>query len=126
MINEIKENLGESIQSQLVESSKLEWQPLIEEGINTNGIFVKALRYDETAKRAPVFLLKFESGAKYPAHNHPAGEEVFVLEGEVKFGNKTLHAGDYLHTPPNGKHAVWSKNGCVMLLIVPEEVEILK
>ncbi len=47
MINEIKENLGESIQSQLVESSKLEWQPLIEEGINTNGIFVKALRYDE-------------------------------------------------------------------------------
>ena len=58
MTNEIKENLGESIQSQLVESSKLEWQPLIEEGINTNGIFVKVLRYDELTKRAPVFLIK--------------------------------------------------------------------
>ena len=121
-------NTGE-IENQLLihtESNKLDWKPLIEEGVNTNGIFVKVLRYDELTKRAPVFLLKFESGAKYPAHNHPAGEEVFVLEGEVKFGNKNLQPGDYLYTPPNGKHAVWSKNGCIMLLIVPEEVEILK
>ena len=109
-----------------VESSKMEWKPLIEEGIKTEGIFVKSLRYDKVVKRSPVILLKFEPGAKYPAHNHPAGEEVFVLEGEVKFGNKNLSKGDYLYTPPNGKHAVWSKKGCTMLLIIPEEVEILK
>ena len=109
-----------------VKSSKLNWQPLIEDDVNTKGIFIKILRYDEATKRAPVILLKFEPGAKYPAHNHPAGEEVFVLEGEVKFGNKNLLKGDYLYTPPNGKHAVWSKNGCIMLLNIPEEVEILK
>lgn len=109
-----------------VESSKIEWKPLIEEGVNTAGIFVKVLRYDEVSKRAPVILLKFEAGARYPAHNHPAGEEVFVLEGEVKFGNKQLSAGDYLYTPPDGIHAVWSKEGCVILLMIPEEVEILK
>lgn len=109
-----------------IETSKIEWKPLIENGINTDGIFVKSLRYDGVAKRSPVILLRFEAGAKYPAHNHPAGEEVFVLEGEVKFGNKSLSAGDYLYTPPNGKHAVWSKSGCTMLLIIPEEVEILK
>ncbi len=126
MINEVKENLVEKILPHHVKSNTMYWKPLVEEGINTNGIFVKILRYDEVAKRPPVFLLKFESGAKYPAHNHPAGEEVFVLEGEVKFGNKNLSAGDYLYTPPNGKHAVWSKTGCVMLLIVPEEVEVLK
>lgn len=109
-----------------IESSKIEWRPLNEEGVNTSGIFVKTLRFDEVTNRAPVILLKFEPGAKYPAHNHPAGEEVFVLEGEVKFGNKHLSEGDYLYTPPNGKHAVWSKKGCVMLLNIPEEVEILK
>ncbi len=108
------------------ESTKLDWKPLIEKGVNTSGIFVKVLRFDETIQRAPVIMLKFEPGAKYPAHNHPAGEEVFVLEGEVKFGNKILAAGDYLYTPPGGIHAVWSKTGCVMLLIIPEEVEILK
>jgi quercetin dioxygenase-like cupin family protein len=108
------------------ESSKTDWKPLIENGVNTSGIFVKKLRYDERTKRAPAILLKFEPGARYPVHNHPAGEEVFVLEGEVKFGNKNLSAGDYLYTPPGGIHAVWSKTGCVMLLIIPEEVEILK
>lgn len=118
--------MEEELLTSHVETSKMEWKPLIEEGINTAGIFVKSLRFDAVAKRSPVILLKFETGAKYPAHNHPAGEEVFVLEGEVKFGNKNLSAGDYLYTPPNGKHAVWSKNGCIMLLIIPEEVEILK
>jgi quercetin dioxygenase-like cupin family protein len=104
----------------------LDWKPLTEDGINTNGIFVKSLRYDEKAKRSPTILLKFEPGAKYPAHNHPGGEKVFVLEGKVKFGNTNLAAGDYLFTPPNGKHAVWSESGCTMLLVIPEEVEILK
>ena len=126
MINDGKEILVDTVSMKLVKSGKVEWKPLVEYGVNTSGIYVKVLRYDEIKKRALVFLLKFKSGAKYPAHNHPAGEEAFVLEGEVKFGNKDLSAGDYLYTPPNGKHAVWSKNGCVMLLIVPEEVEILK
>lgn len=111
---------------QHTQSTKLEWKPLVEMGVNTSGIFVKVLRFDESTKRAPAIMLKFEPGAKYPAHNHPAGEEVFVLEGEVKFGKNNLSAGDYLYTPPGGAHAVWSKIGCVMLLIIPEEVEILR
>jgi quercetin dioxygenase-like cupin family protein len=45
--------------------------------------------------------LKFDAGASYPAHDHPAGEEVFVLEGEVHFGPHRLTAGDYLYTPHN-------------------------
>jgi len=109
-----------------IKSNELEWKPLIEAGVKTDGISVKALRYDEQTKRSPTILLKFDPGATYPAHNHPAGEEVFVLEGDVKFGNNNLSKGDYLYTPPDGKHAVWSKNGCVMLLSIPEEVEILK
>ena len=111
---------------QHVKSREVDWKPLIEDGVKTEGIYVKVLRYDEQSRRAPTILLKFEPGATYPAHNHPAGEEVFVLEGEVKFGNNSLSAGDYLYTPPDGKHAVWSKSGCVMLLNIPEEVEILK
>ena len=108
-----------------IKSEEIEWKPLIEDGVKTEGIFVKSLRYDEQTKRSPTILLKFEAGATYPAHNHPGGEEAFVLEGEVKFGNNSLSKGDYLFTPPGGKHAVWSKNGCVMLLNIPEEVEIL-
>jgi quercetin dioxygenase-like cupin family protein len=109
----------------IVNTNKIEWKPLIEDGIDTKGIFVKILRYDETKKRAPSFMLKFEAAAKYPFHNHPGGEEVYVLEGSVFFNDTELFADEYLYTPKNFKHSVHSKNGCVLLFNVPEEVEIL-
>src|SRR5216684_3842359 len=110
--------------NQLVRTDEIEWQQLHEPGVT--GVFVKVLRYDEATRRAPTILLKFDAGATYPAHNHPGGEEVFVLEGDLKLGKDHLYAGDYLYTSPNGKHAVRSAKGCVVLVSVPEEVVILK
>lgn len=109
----------------ITRSVELEWQPLVEAGVNTAGIWVKPLRRDDATGRAPTFLLKFGPGASYPKHTHPAGEEVFVLEGEVDFGERHLHAGDYLYTPPGGVHGVRSAGGCVMFFMVPEEVQVL-
>lgn len=111
--------------NQLISSSKTEWTPLVEEGIKTDGISVKVLRFDETTQRPPTFLLKFEAGASYPNHNHPAGEEIFVLEGEIRFGPDQLNAGDYLYTAPGATHSAFSRTGCTMLFVVPEEIEIL-
>ena len=110
--------------TQLVRSRQAEWRPLAEPGVS--GVFVKTLRFDTETRRAPTILLKFEAGATYPAHNHPGGEEVFVIEGDLKLGKDHLYAGDYLYTSPNGKHAAWSENGCVALVNVPQQVEILK
>src|ERR1700730_10446921 len=115
--------LTESL-TQLVRSDQIEWQALSEPGVS--GVFVKVLRFDQETRRAPTILLKFDAGATYPAHNHPGGEEVFVLEGDLKLGKDHLYAGDYLYTSPNGKHAVRSEGGCIVLVNVPEEVEILK
>lgn len=111
-------------QNQLVRSNEVNWKPLGEE--NSDGVFVKTLLYNETQKRSPTILLKFEAGATYPLHNHPEGEEVFVLEGDVKLGKDELFAGDFLYTAANNKHRVSTKNGCVLLLKVPKEVEIIK
>jgi quercetin dioxygenase-like cupin family protein len=102
-----------------------EWTPLVEEGVNTKGIYVKSLRYDDNTKRSPSILLKFDPGAKYPFHNHPDGEELFVLEGSVTIESAELSAGDYLYTPAGFKHSVFSEKGCVLFLNIPEEVEIL-
>ncbi|MBK7105085.1 MAG: cupin domain-containing protein [Ignavibacteriae bacterium] len=109
----------------IVNTNNTEWKQLYENGINTNGLYFKVLRFDETTNRPPSFLLKFDAGAKYPYHNHPGGEEVFVLEGSVFFNDTELFAGDYLYTPKNFKHSVHSENGCVLLFNVPEEVEII-
>jgi quercetin dioxygenase-like cupin family protein len=110
--------------AQLVRGEQIEWKSLEEPGVS--GVFVKVLRFDKETRRAPTILLKFAAGATYPAHDHPGGEEVFVIEGDLKLGKDHLYAGDYLFTPANGKHAVRSEKGCVVLVSVPEEVVILK
>lgn len=114
------------IDKQIVQTQQTEWQPLIEADVDTKGIYIKVLRYDDKQKRPPTFILKFEAGASYPYHNHPSGEEAFVLAGEVYFNEAKLSKGDYLYTPPTFKHAVRTETGCEILFIVPEEVEITK
>lgn len=111
-------------QNQLVRSGAVEWQPLGEE--NVSGIYVKSLLFDAETRRSPTILLKFDAGATYPLHDHPGGEEIFVLEGDIKLGKDELFAGDYLFTAIGGKHRVSTKNGCVVLLKAPREVEIIE
>lgn len=107
----------------LVRSNELDWKPLNEEGVT--GVFVKSLLYDTDAKRSSTILLKFEPGSTYPLHNHPGGEEIFVLQGDIKLGKDELVTGDFLFTAVNNKHRVSTKNGCIVLVKVPEEVEII-
>jgi len=109
--------------NQPVRTEQVEWQRLDEPGVT--GVFVKVLRFDEATRRDPTILLKFDAGATYPAHNHPGGEEIFVLEGDIRLGKDYLRKGDYLYTAPNNKHAVASASGCIVLVNVPQQVEIL-
>ncbi len=108
----------------LAKSSEIEWKPLDEELVD--GVYIKSLLFDEATDRSPTILLKFEAGATYPLHDHPGGEEIFVLEGDVKVGKDQLNTGDYLYTAVGNKHRVSTKNGCVLLLKVPEQVRIVK
>nr|MBA3784593.1 anti-sigma factor [Acidobacteriota bacterium] len=59
--------MNEENTNQLVRSRQIEWKALPEP--DAEGVFVKVLQFDKKTKRAPTFLLKFEAGATYPAHN---------------------------------------------------------
>jgi quercetin dioxygenase-like cupin family protein len=109
----------------IVKSNTTSWKPLVEDGVDTTGILVKILRFDEEQQRPPTFMLRLEPAASYPYHNHPAGEELMVLEGSCIIEGTLLQAGDYLYTPPGFKHSVKSDTGCTLLFMVPQEVEIL-
>ncbi|WP_439490404.1 cupin domain-containing protein [Algoriphagus sp.] len=117
--------MNSNIQDYIIKTTNLDWKPLIEKGVHYKGVFIKSLRPDKSTNRSTTILLKFEQGANYPYHNHPAGEELLVLDGSAIVEGATLHTGDYLYTPPGFKHAVTTKTGCSILLVVPEEVEIL-
>ena len=98
-----------------------DWQP---SKLGT-GVAVKMLRRDEETGALTV-LLRFEPGGTFPAHRHPAGEEVFVVEGQVRIGKDRLSRGDYLYTEPQGIHAVSSESGGTILVMLPKPVEIMK
>jgi quercetin dioxygenase-like cupin family protein len=107
------------IASTVVRGADATWRPL-----KIPGVSIKVLRSDKTTGEATA-LIKLEAGARFPAHNHPAGEEVFVLEGDLTIGADRLKSGDYYYTPPNGKHAASSDAGCMFLVTLPKPIEIL-
>jgi quercetin dioxygenase-like cupin family protein len=117
--------MNTAIENFIVKANEKEWQPLVEGEIHYKGVWVKSLRYDDKTKRSPTILLKFDAGAEYPYHNHPGGEEIFVLKGSCIIEGAELKTGDYLYTPSGYKHGVKSEEGCVLLLMIPEEVEVL-
>ena len=88
------------------------------------GVSVKVLRRDPETGGSTA-LVQFTAGTRVPAHNHPAGEEVFVLQGDLQIGRDRLKTGDYLYTPPNGTHAASSEGGCVFLVTLPKPIEII-
>jgi quercetin dioxygenase-like cupin family protein len=88
------------------------------------GVSAKLLRQNRETGESTA-LVRFEAGLRFPAHNHPGGEEIFVIEGDLRVGAERLGAGDYLYTPPDGKHAASTQGGCLLLVTLPKPIEIL-
>lgn len=89
------------------------------------GVHLAALRVDGDA--AGVAFMRFEPGAISPAHRHPGGEDLYVISGRLRVGDRTLNAGDFLHTPPGGVHDAEADGAdeAVVLISVPEPIEFL-
>jgi len=67
------------MKKQITKSKETDWLPLAKEGGYTRAVFSKALRLDETTKRAG-----------YPNHSHPAGEEIYVLEVPILLSQRRV------------------------------------
>ncbi|MBX7041562.1 MAG: cupin domain-containing protein [Ignavibacteria bacterium] len=111
------------MESFIKRSGSEDWEELAEDGVVYDGVYIKSLRFDGRTNRSPTILIRFDPGASYPFHDHPAGEEIYVLQGEVIIEQAVLREGDYLYTPPGFRHGVRSEKGCVLLACIPEEVK---
>lgn len=58
-----------------------------------------------------VRLIRAQPGCQVPMHGHPDGEEVYVLEGEVRDENYHCRAGTWLRQPVGSAHSVVSESG---------------
>jgi anti-sigma factor ChrR (cupin superfamily) len=80
------------------------------------GVTVKTLWRDRRSGRWSA-LLRVEPGAIYPPHDHDEDEECLVLEGELRFGDLLLKAGDFHLARKGHRHpGATSAGGCLLYL----------
>lgn len=61
-------------------------------------------------------LVRFDPNTKFPAHDHPGGEEIYVLEGVFSDHQGDHGAGSYLLNPEGFRHEPWSDQGCLLFV----------
>ena len=61
-------------------------------------------------------LVRYEPNASFPAHDHPDGEEILVLDGVFSDEHGDWPAGTYLLNPEGFRHAPFSKPGCILFV----------
>ena len=61
-------------------------------------------------------VVRYDPDSAFPTHEHPEGEEIFVLEGIFSDEYGDYPAGSYLLNPEGFRHAPFSKDGCVIFV----------
>jgi anti-sigma factor ChrR (cupin superfamily) len=68
--------------------------------------------------RSVSYLVRVAPGASVPAHEHPASEHCWVIEGDFIVDGRTLHAGDYHRADVGTVHrSLRSVHGCTFLVM---------
>ena len=61
-------------------------------------------------------IVRYQPESSFPAHDHPEGEEILVLEGVFSDEHGDWPAGTYLLNPEGFRHAPFSKEGCLLFV----------
>ena len=61
-------------------------------------------------------IVRYDPNSSFPAHDHPDGEEILVLEGVFSDEHGDWSVGTYLLNPEGFHHAPFSKDGCVIFV----------
>jgi anti-sigma factor ChrR (cupin superfamily) len=61
-------------------------------------------------------VVRYEPRSRFPAHDHPDGEEILVLDGVFSDEHGHWPAGTYLLNPEGFRHAPFSEPGCVLFV----------
>jgi anti-sigma factor ChrR (cupin superfamily) len=61
-------------------------------------------------------VVRYAPNSSFPAHDHPEGEEILVLEGIFSDEHGDWPAGTYLLNPEGFRHAPFSMEGCVIFV----------
>ena len=94
------------------DTNDMDWQPS-----PVDGVWRKRLELISTVESGHVTsLVRFDGGARFPAHDHPDGEEILVFDGTFsdEFGDHPK--GTFMLNPEGTRHEPYSKLGCLLLV----------
>ena len=80
------------------------------------GVWRKPLAREEAEQGHATSIVKFEPSSSFNQHNHPKGEEIFVLEGIFSDHTGDYGPGSYIRNPKGFIHAPFSKEGCTLFV----------
>ncbi len=61
-------------------------------------------------------VVRYEPDSSFPAHDHPQGEEIYVIEGVFSDEHGDWPAGTFLLNPEGFRHAPYSRPGCILFV----------
>ena len=93
-------------------AAEAEWQR------HDEGIVYRVLKVDERLQRRTL-LVKMQPGAILKSHIHEFEEECLVIEGDLRYGDLVLRAGDYHHAWAGAHHADGvTAGGCLLHVVI--------
>ncbi len=95
----------------LVRSTELPWL-----ASPAAGVLRRLLERDGAEDARATSVVRYLPGASFARHSHPAGEEIFVLDGEFADEHGSYPAGSYLKNPPGSAHTPSSPKGCTLFV----------
>jgi anti-sigma factor ChrR (cupin superfamily) len=89
-----------------IDTTATPWQPGPAEGVSVMPLFERGSE--------KVALWRLAPGTRLARHNHPGGEETFVLDGVLEDGLGRYPKGAWLRNPPGSAHQPFSADGCLL------------
>ena len=89
-----------------IDTAAAPWQPGPVDGAAVMPLFERA--------GEKVALWKLAPGTRLEPHDHPGGEEIFVLDGVLEDELERYPKGAWLRNPPGSSHQPFSPEGCLL------------
>jgi len=95
-----------------VETTAMDWSPS-----PSGSVWRKRLHLVGPPEAGQVTsVVRYEPNSSFPAHDHPDGEEILVLDGVFSDEHGDWPAGTFLLNPEGFRHAPFSTPGCTLFV----------
>lgn len=93
-----------------VDTSQAKWLPSPAKGVKR--LLLERKGGEKTSRATSI--VAYAPDSHFTAHQHPKGEEFFVLAGTFSDEHGDYPAGTYVRNPPGSSHQPFSREGCLI------------